>query len=328
MNVLVTGGGGFLGGAIVGQLLARGDTVRSFARGDYPALEAQGVEVFRGDLRAKDEIRTAVRGCDVVFHVAAKPPPWGRRADYESVNVLGTENVVAACREEGVSHLIYTSTPSVIGGAEDIEGGDESLPYRTEWSGAEYPRSKALGEQAVLAADCEGLRTVALRPHLIWGPGDPHFLPRFVDRSRKGELRRIGPGDPLVDPTYVSDAAAAHLCAADRLRQGADIGGRAYFISGGETIGLWTLVDRLLATAGEPPLTRQVSVGLARVVGAVLEGAHRWFGLRGEPRLTRFVVQQVTHARWFDISAARRDLSYAPRVTIDEGMETLCSLRD
>jgi len=323
MKALVTGGGGFLGGVVVRQLLARGDSVRSFARGEYPDLSALGVEVLRGDLRALEDVRDAVRGCDLVFHVAAKPPPWGRREDYEAVNALGTQNVVAACLAEGVRHLVYTSTPSVVGGAEDIEGGDERLPYRSEWSGAEYPRTKALGEQAVLTADSESLRTVALRPHLIWGPGDPHFLPRFIEKARKGELRRIGREDPLVDPTYITDAAAAHLCAADRLRDGADIGGRAFFISGGETIGLWTLVDRLLDSAGEGPLTKSVSVGTARLAAGLFEGAYRLFGLQGEPRLTRFVLQQLTHARWFDISAARSDLGYVPQVSIDEGMAAL-----
>lgn len=323
MKALVTGGGGFLGGEIVRQLLARGDHVRSFARGEYPELSGLGVEVVRGDLSDLDGLRAAVGGCDLVFHVAAKPPPWGSREDYESTNVLGTEHVVSACLAEGVRHLIYTSTPSVVGGAEDIEGEDERLPYRSDWGGAEYPRSKALGEQSVLAADCTELHTVALRPHLIWGPGDPHFLPRFVEKARRGALRRIGSGDPLIDPTFVTDAAAAHLCAADRLRAGADVGGRAYFISGGETIGLWTLVDSLLATAGEGPLTKRVPAGIARVAGALLEGSHRLFGLAGEPRLTRFVVQQVTHARWFDISAARRDLGYEPRVSISDGLAVL-----
>ena len=325
MKALVTGGGGFLGSEIVRQLLARGDAVRSFARGEYPALSALGVEVCRGDLGDLDRLRAAVRGCALVFHAAAKPPPWGSRADYESTNVRGTEHVISACLAEGVRHLVYTSTPSVVGGAEDIEGGDEGLPYRSDWAGAEYPRSKALGEQSVIAADCATLGTVSLRPHLIWGPGDPHFLPRFVDKARRGELKRIGSGDPLIDPTFVTDAAAAHLCAADRLREGADVGGRAYFISGGETIGLWTLVDSLLATAGEGPLTQRVPAGVARMAGALLEGSHRLFGLSGEPRLTRFVVQQVTHARWFDISAARRDLGYAPRVSISEGLAALSS---
>ena len=259
----------------------------------------------------------------MVFHVAAKPPPWGRREDYETINVQGTEHVVAACLDEGVGHLIYTSTPSVVGGAEDIEGADESLPYREDWSGAEYPRSKALAERAVLAANGPALRTIALRPHLIWGPGDPHFLPRFVEKARKGQLRRIGARDCLVDPTFVSDAASAHLCAADRLLEGAEVAGRAFFISGGETIGLWTMVDRLLATAGEPPLEKTISAAAAGVAASLFEGGHRLFGLSGEPRITRFVVQQVTHARWFDIRAARELLGYAPRVSIEQGLARL-----
>lgn len=323
MKALVTGGGGFLGGEIVRQLLARGEEVRSFARGSYPALESLGVEVLCGDLREAEAVRAAVAGCDIVFHAAAKPPPWGSRADYESINLGGTHNVIDACRAEGVGALVFTSTPSVVGGSEDIEGGDESLSYRSDWSGAEYPRSKALAEQAVLAAAGEDLRAVALRPHLIWGPGDPHFLPRFVERARNGQLRRIGAGDPLVDPTYITDAGLAHLCAADRLLAGADISGRAYFVSGGETVGLWTMVDRMLETAGEPPVSKRISAGAARFAAGLVEGSHRLFRRSGEPRITRFVVQQVTHARWFDVTAARRDLGYEPQVSIDEGMRSL-----
>ena len=323
-TILVTGGGGFLGRELIRQLLKQGESVRSFARGDYPELHALGVDVRRGDLQDLEAVRAAVSGCEAVFHAAAKPPPWGRRSEYEAANVEGTRNVIEACVAAGCSYLVYTSTPSVVGGAEDIEGGDESLPYREDFSGAEYPRSKALAERALLAADGQGgLRTLAIRPHLIWGPGDPHFLPRFVAKAQAGQLRRIGRRDAEVDPTFISDAAAAHLCALQRLRAGAEVSGRAYFVSGDERIGLWTMVDRMLGTAGLPALERSVPAALAAFLAYIIEGVHRLFSLPGEPRITRFVVQQVTHARWFDVSAARRDLGYEPKVTIDEGMRRL-----
>jgi len=322
LKVLVTGGGGFLGSAIVRKLIARGDEVRSFGRGDYPELTALGVEVVRGDLRDPEAVSSACAGCDLVFHVAAKPPPWGSLAEYQAINVGGTEAVLAACRSVGVPHLVYTSTPSVVASAHDAQGIDEQAPYADHYL-SDYAASKAQAERRVLESDCAGLRTVALRPHLIWGPGDPHFLPRFVAKFRAGQLRRIGSGDPLVDTVYVDNAADAHLLAADRLREGADIGGRPFFITNGEPVGLWAMVDRMLAVAGEGPVEGRVPVAAARVVAWVLEGLHRLFRLRGEPRLTRFVVEEVTRDHWFDISAAREQLGYQPRISTEEGLSIL-----
>lgn len=324
LTALVTGGGGFLGRRILELLLERGGVaVRSFARGEYPELTAMGVEVVRGDLRKADDVGAAVQGCDVVFHAAAKPPPWGSPTDYQAINVQGTRNVVDACLAAGVPHLVYTSTPSVVAGAGDIRGGDESLPYGSDFAGAWYPRTKAEAEKLVLAANCESLGTVAIRPHQIWGPRDPHFLPRFVQKATSGALRRIGPGNPEVDTTFVDDAATAHLLAWDRLREGAPVAGKAYFISNGERIGLWTMVDRMLEVAGVEPVTRTIPVGLARFAASMGELAWRSFRLSGEPRVTRFVVHQVTHDRWFDIGAARRELGYEPQVGIDEGLNRL-----
>jgi nucleoside-diphosphate-sugar epimerase len=326
MLALVTGGGGFLGSAIVRELRARGDRVRVFARGEHPAVLALGAELFRGDVRDAAALAAAARDCDAVFHTAAKPPPWGPRADYEAVNVGGTRNVVAACRAASVPVLVHTSTPSVVAVDRDIEGGDESLPLATRFL-AEYPRTKALAERLVLegSRDAAGPRAVALRPHLVWGPGDPHFLPRFVARARSGRLRRIGDGDPLVDTVYVDDAAHAHVLAADRLLAGAPISGRAYFVTAGAPVGAWTMVDRMLAAAGIPPVARRVPAGVARAAALVAEALWRWLPLPGEPPLTRFLVQQLTHAHWFDISAARRDLGYEPRVSLDDGLVRLAS---
>ncbi len=322
MKTLVTGGGGFLGSAIVRMLVERGDEVRVLARGEYPELAVLGVDTVRGDIRDLDAVTRACGGCDAVFHVAAKPPPWGLRADYESINVGGTQAVLDACRAAGVGHLVYTSTPSVVAGDGDAEGQDESAPYAQQFL-ADYPRTKAAAERRVLAANEANLRTVALRPHLIWGPGDPHFLPRFVAKARSGQLRRIGAGDPLVDTVYVDNAAQAHLLAVDRLVAGAEVHGRAYFISNGEPIGVWTMVDRMLAAADVPPVRGQVPRWLASSLASVMETSHRLFGLSGEPRLTRFLVHEVTRAHWFDISAAKRDLGYEPLVSLDEGFERL-----
>ena len=319
MKALVTGGGGFLGGAIVRKLLARGDTVRSFTRSAYPWLGELGVEQLRGDLGNPAEVRAAVAGCEVVFHVAAKAGVWGRYKDYYATNVVGTRNVIAACRQAGVSRLIYTSTPSVVHTGCDLEGATENLPYATHFL-AHYPATKALAEAAVLAANDASLSTVALRPHLIWGPGDPHLIPRVLARAKAGRLRRIGTRPVTVDVTYVDNAAEAHLNAADRI---ADCAGKAYFISNGEPILLWDFLNRILADAGLAPVTRSIPTGIAKTGAFALEKIYRLLRLSAEPPTTRFVVSQLSTSHWYNIDAAQRDLGYAPAVSIEDGLRRL-----
>lgn len=324
MRALVTGGGGFLGGAVIEQWLQRdGCSVRSFARGDYPELAQRGVEVSRGDLADPAAVCEAVRGCDIVFHVAAKAGIWGPAEDYEQANVVGTRNVLEACRQEGISRLVYTSSPSVAFHGGDMEGTAESAaPYPQKYL-AHYPRTKAIAEQEVLAAHCDQFRTVALRPHLIWGPGDNHLVPRIVERARAGQLRIVGRGDRSVDSTYIDNAAHAHLCAADALERDADAGGRAYFISQGEPIPIADLINRILQAAQEPPVTRRIPTWLAYGAGAVLEVVYRLLNKTEEPRMTRFLARQLATAHWFDLSAARDRLGYEPRVSLEEGMARL-----
>ena len=322
MKALVTGGGGFLGQAIVRGLIERGAGVRSFSRSEHAGLHALGVEQVRGDLADAAAIAAAVRGSDAVFHVAAKPGLWGDYADYHRANVTGTGNVIAACRRHAVRRLIYTSSPSVIFDGRDMQGVDESVPYPAHYE-AHYPRTKALAEQAVLAANDAELATVSLRPHLIWGPGDNHLLPRLVARARAGQLRRIGSRPNLIDSVHVDNAADAHLLAAERLFPGSSIAGKVYFISQDEPVPLWEMVNRLLHAAGAPPATRTVPVWLAMCLAWGFEAAHRLANNPEEPRLTRFVVRELSTAHWFDISAARRDLGYAPRISIAAGLEQL-----
>ena len=322
MKALVTGGGGFLGQAIVRALRARGDTVRSFSRQAYAALDALGVEQVRGDLASAAAVSEAAQGCDAVFHVAAKPGIWGDYVDYFAANVTGTANVVAACRAHQVRRLIYTSSPSVVFDGRDMAGVDESVPYPPQYH-AHYPHTKALAEQAVRAANDAQLATVSLRPHLIWGPGDNHLLPRLAARARAGQLRRIGSRPNLIDTVYVDNAADAHLLAVDRLAPGSPAAGKVYFISQGEPVPMWDMVNRLLDAAGAPAVTRSVPTGLAMALAAGFEAMHRITGNPAEPRLTRFVVREMSTAHWFDLSAARRDLGYAPRVSIAQGLERL-----
>jgi nucleoside-diphosphate-sugar epimerase len=322
MNALVTGGGGFLGKAIIERLRARGDQVRNFSRGDYPELRALGVESHQGDLADAYAVANAARGCDIVFHVAAKPGIWGPYDDYFRTNVIGTENVVAACRQLGIARLVYTSSPSVIFDGKDQEGVDESAPYPDHYH-AHYPKTKAIAERFVLQADDAKLATVALRPHLIWGPGDHHLIPRIIARARAGALRRIGTRDNLVDSVYIDNAADAHLLAADRLAPGSPIAGKVYFITNGEPLPLWDLINRILACADLPPVTRTISPTLAYAAGWTLEMLYGALHRKDEPRMTRFLAKELSTAHWFNITAARRDLDYAPLVSIEEGLRRL-----
>ena len=319
MNALVTGGGGFLGGAIVKMLVARGDRVRSLSRRHYPAL---GVEQIQGDIGDIASVETACRGCDVVFHVAAKAGVAGRYADYHRANVVGTENVLAACRKLGVRRLVYTSSPSVVFDGRDMEGVDESVPYPAHYHAA-YPETKAKAERLVLTANGPDLMTVALRPHLIWGPGDNHLVPRILARGRAGKLRKIGRGDKKIDSVYIDNAATAHLLACDRLGPGAPPAGRAYFISNGEPLPTWELVDRILAAGGLPPVTRSVPLWLAVAAGWVMERTYAIFRPDEEPPMTPFLARELATSHWFDLGAARRDLGYVPLVSIAEGLERL-----
>jgi nucleoside-diphosphate-sugar epimerase len=322
MKALVTGGGGFLGGAIVRLLRQRGDHVLSLSRNHYAALKEQGVEQVQGDVADAEVVAKAAEGCDVVFHVAAKAGIAGSYRDYHRANVIGTENVVNACRRHGIARLVHTSSPSVVFDGRDMEGVNESVPYPHHHE-APYPATKAKAERQVLAANGPNLATVALRPHLIWGPGDNHLVPRILARGRAGRLRRIGRENKLIDSVYIDNAAEAHLLAADRLNPGSAIAGRVYFISNGEPMPLWDLVNRILAAGGVPPVTRSVPANVAVLAGGVLEIVYGIFRPDAEPPMTRFVARELATAHWFDLTAARRDLGYAPKVSIEEGLRRL-----
>ncbi len=322
MKALVTGGGGFLGGVIVRMLREQGDQVVSISRGSYPALDRLGVEQVQGDLADQTAVIKAATGCDCIFHVAAKAGIWGSYDSFYQANVVGTENVLEACRADGITQLVYTSSPSVVFDGTDVEGGDESLPYPDQFE-AFYPQTKALAEQLVLQANSPQLATVALRPHLIWGPGDNHLVPRIIAKGKSGRLRRIGNRPCLVDTVYVDNAARAHLQAAERLAPGSPVAGKTYFISNGEPVELWDMVNRILSAADVAPVKGSISPGAAYAIGAVCEKLWGWFKLAGEPPMTRFVAKELATAHWFDISAARRDFGYQPETTIDEGLKRL-----
>lgn len=320
MKALVTGGGGFLGRHIVMKLLVGGDTVRVLGRRAYPDMEKMGVEMVRADIQDGAAVVRACLGMDAVFHVAARAGYWGSWASYHGPNVVGTQNVLNGCRKSGVRKLIYTSTPSVVSAPGNLEHADERIPYPVHYD-CPYPATKAQAERLVLAANgADGLLTASLRPHLIYGPGDPHLFPRIIDRARKGLLVQVGEGTNKVDITYVENAADAHLLAADRLGEGSPVNGQAYFISQGTPVALWPWINSILVALGIPGVHRKISHGVARTVGAAMEMAYTVLPLRGEPQMTRFLADQLATSHFFDISKARKDLGYAPMISTEEGL--------
>ena len=324
MKILVTGGGGFLGQALCRGLVERGHRVISFNRGHYPALGALGVGQVQGDLADAHAVAHAAAGVDVVFHNAAKAGAWGSYRSYHDANVVGTQNVLEACRRHGIGRLVYTSTPSVTHRAtHPVEGGTaDTVPYGEGFKAA-YASTKAIAEKAVLAANGPELATIALRPRLIWGPGDHQILPRLVARAQAGRLRIVGDGSNLVDTTYIDNAAQAHFDAFEHLVPGAACADKAYFISNGEPWPMGEVLNALLAAAGAPPVHKHLSFKAAYRIGAVCEGLWKVLPLRGEPPLTRFLAEQLCTAHWYDMAPATRDFGYVPRVGMLEGLARL-----
>ena len=311
MKALVTGGGGFIGSALVHELAGRGFSVTSFSRGDYPELHHIGVIMKRGDLTDIDSVLNACDGVDIVFHVAAKVGIWGSYKEYYSTNVLGTENIVRACLERNVKWLIYTSSASVVFDGTDIEGSDESLPYPSRPL-SHYAATKALAEKCVLKANSACLKTIALRPHIVLGTGDNHLVPRIIAQAKAGKLRRIGNGKNKTDISYIKNLVAAHLCAAEAIRNNPDASGKAYFISNGEPVFLWEHINIILKDAGINPITKAVPERAAYIFSVLMEFFYNILMIKKEPRLTRFLVRELSRSHWFDISAARKMLDYNP----------------
>ena len=323
VKALVTGGGGYLGGALVRALLARGDEVITLQRGDYPWLVQAGALVNRGDVSDRDTVLAASKGCDVVFHVAGKTGVWGDGEEYYRINVTGTESAINACLENGIRRLVYTSSPSVIFTGADEEGVNESAPY-PDYYYNNYQYSKAIAERKILAINGGDLATVALRPHLIWGPDDPHLVRRLAERARSGKLKLVN-RENLVDSTYIDNAVSAHLLAADNLAPGSVCAGRVYFITNGEPLPMHTLINRILGALKLGPVTGTVSPRTAYLLGIVYETVYSTLAIKKEPLMTRFVARQLSCSHWYDISAAKRDLGYRPEVSIENGLEQLAS---
>jgi len=341
--VFVTGASGFIGGKLAERLLADGRRVRVLSRRPLPELEARGAEVIPGDLDDVHALRRGCASCESVFHVAGRVGVWGPRAEFFHVNVDGTKNVISACREAGVLRLIYTSSPSVVYSGGDLRNVNESAPLCLQAPCA-YPTSKAAAELEVLSANGRNFATIALRPHLVWGPGDKNVVPRVLALARSGKLKIIGAGENKVDVTHITNVVDAHLLAEGALLSGSTVpfksaagsvapedisrlpqnpGGRAYFITNGEPVLLWQWINNLLMELNEPPVTKHVSLSTAYFAGGVLEAMWRILPLKGEPPMTRFVAKEMATDHWFDITAARRDLAYHPLMTVADGVKDL-----
>jgi nucleoside-diphosphate-sugar epimerase len=316
MRVLVTGASGLLGRSVARALVERGDDVTVMQR--RPAGVPSAREVL-GDIADVDAVHAAADGQDAVVHLAAKVHVAGRWADYERTNVDGTRNVVEACHSAGVARLVHVSSPSVAHVGEPLVGVDASAadPVRARGS---YALSKAQAEVLALASDGPGLSVVAVRPHLVWGPGDPQLVERIVSRARSHRLALVGSGAALIDTTYIDNAVYALVAALDRCH---DAHGQALVVSNGEPRTVAELVTAICRAAGVPQPRLHVPAPLARGGGAVVERLWALVGAAGDPPVTSFLAEQLSTAHWFDQRRTRELLRWRPHVSIDEGLARL-----
>ena len=321
-SILVTGGGGFVGTALVRMLLDRGYDVRVVGRNEYPHLEGLGVVCHVADIADHESLTRPFSGVDTVFHTAAKAGIWGVHQHYYETNVLGTNNVVRQCQEQGINRLIYTSTPSVVFAGDDIVDGDESLPYAKKFL-CHYARTKVAAEKHVLGSNSSNLQTCAIRPHLIWGPGDPHLIPRILERGREGGLKIVGNGQNLVDISYIDNVALAHILAAEKMGTSGIIGGHAYFIGQERPVRLWDWINEIFTELDIAPVTRRVPFSMAYGIGWIMEALYRLLPTKGEPKMTRFLAEQLSRSHYFSHARAARDFGYSPLVTLEDGQQRL-----
>ncbi len=319
-KALVTGGGGFVGKAVVKRLVDLGVETTVLGRHRYREIEALGGRCIVGNIADYKTVCEAAEGMEAVFHVAALAGIWGSWKDYYSTNVVGTENVIKSCKKNKVTMLVYTSTPSVVFNRQDIKGADESLAYAQNYL-CHYAKTKIMAEKMVLAANSPDLLCCAIRPHLIWGPGDPHLLPRLIDSGRKKLLKRVGDGSNLVDISYIDNVAFSHILAAKNLSESGTAAGKAYFISQGEPVNLWNWINELFMAMGIEPVRSAISFSLAYKLGAVMEFIYKGLQLKNEPRMTRFLAEQLAKSHYFSIENSQKDLGYEAIVSTREGLQ-------
>jgi nucleoside-diphosphate-sugar epimerase len=318
-SAFVTGGSGFIGGALVRRLVADGWTVRALARSDASAdvVSARGAEPVRGELDDSGSMAAGAAGCEVAFHCAAHLGDWGSPADFERGNVQGTRNALAAARQAGVRRFVHVGTEAALLAGQPLIEVDERAPLRFD-SPALYSSTKARAEDAVIEANQDGLETVVVRPRFVWGRGDTTLLPAMTEMVRAGRFAWIGGGRHRTSTTHVDNVVHGLLLGAER---GAPAG--VYFVTDGEPVVFRDFVTRLLATQGVTPPDRSLPAPVASAVATVGETAWRLLPLPGRPPLTRLAVWLSAVETTIDITRARTELGYAPVRTIDEGLEEL-----
>lgn len=331
MRILVTGGGGFLGQHIIKELLKNPSyIVTNFSRHSYSDLEDIGVPTIKGDLRKKEDVERALdQGFEAIFHVAAVAGVWGKYQDYYDINFIGTKNLIEAAKARGIQKFVYTSTPSVVFNKEDLLGVNEEQPYATKFLNA-YSETKTMAEKLVLQTnDSKTFLTCAIRPHLIWGPGDPHIFPRLIQKGKEGKLRIVGDGENLVDIIYVENAAMAHVQAFEHLKPGSAVCGQAYFVGQEKPVKLWDFINRVLTNVKVEPVMKSIDVWSAYRLGWLLEKVYKMAGInKPEPPMTRFVALNLGKSHYFSHEKARRDFGYIPKITIEEGLKKTFAHRE
>jgi nucleoside-diphosphate-sugar epimerase len=318
-SAFVTGGSGFIGGALVRRLVADGWTVRALARSDASAdaVREGGAEPMRGELADTASMAAGAAGCEIAFHAAAQLGDWGKREDFERGNVIGTANVLEACRAAGVRRFVHVGTEAALLAGQPLVNADETAPLRPD-SPALYASTKARAEQAVRAASGDGFETVVVRPRFVWGVGDATVLPSLIDAIERGRFSWIGGGRHRTSTTHVDNTVEGLMLGAERGR-----GGEAYFVTDGDPVVFRDFVTDLLATQGVEAPDKNVPPGVVRAVAAAGEAAWRALPLPGSPPITRFASWVASLECTIDISKAHRELGYEPVKSIAEGLEEL-----
>ena len=311
-----------MGMALIKQLIKEGHKVTSFSRREYPLHWALGISSIQADITDYDAVEEACENRDVVFHIAAKVGIWGAYDSYYSTNVTGTRNVIEACRKQGVGRIVFTSSSSVVFDGSDLDGIDESYPYPSKYL-SHYSATKAMAEQLIIESNSVSLKTISLRPHLVWGPYDAHLIPGILKRASSGNLRRIGDHEHFIDTTYIDNMVDALLLAAESLQTKQEAAGRNFFITNGEPARVWDFVNSIIQIAGHEPVQKKIPERVAMFAAGTSEFFHKTFRLKSEPFMTRFAIREICTNHWFDISSARDILGYNPSVSYAEGFKNL-----